>query len=168
MRRRKETATCATMRALRSLPRTKPSVDWLPPSFKVVMRFFAAGDGGGSAVRTLTKNATANVKTRTATSIWTSRARGGEAGDVGGEKLQAAVGEQKAECAANQSEERAFGEKLAKKADAAGAHGGANAEFAIAADHAGEIEIGNVGAGDEENESRGRQKEQHGGLGFMG
>src|SRR5712672_1043064 len=91
-----------------------------------------------------------------------------EAGDVGREKLQAAVGEKKAEGAANQSEERAFGEKLAKKADAAGAHGGAHAEFAIAADHAGEIEIGNVGAGDEENESGSREKQRHGGLGFMG
>src|ERR1700730_17392746 len=126
MRRRKETATCATMRALRSLPRTKPSVDWLPPSFNVVMRFSRRATAGAGPVRTLTKNATAIVKRRKETSMWTSRARG----------------EKKAERAANKSEERGFGEKLAKEADAVGGHGRAHAEFTFAGDHAGEIEIG--------------------------
>ena len=91
-----------------------------------------------------------------------------EAGDIGGEQLQATRGEKKAKRAANQGEERAFGEKLAKQTDATGAHGGAHAEFAFAADHAGEIEIGDVGAGDENDESCGGEEEKHGGLGVAG
>src|SRR5712691_650787 len=88
----------------------------------------------------------------------------GEAGDVGSDKLQAAGGEEQAEGAAEKSEEGALGKKLAEEADAIGAHGGAHAEFAFAADHAREVEVGDVGAGDEENEAGGGEKEEHGGL----
>src|SRR5713226_4992085 len=92
----------------------------------------------------------------------------GEAGDVGSEQLQAASGEEKTEGAAEKSEEGALGEELAEEADAIGAHGGAHAEFAFAADHAREVEVGNIGAGDEENEASGGEKEEHGGFGVAG
>src|SRR5712692_890638 len=92
----------------------------------------------------------------------------GEAGDVGSEKLQAAGGEEKTEGAAEKSEEGTLGKELAEQADAIGAHGGAHAEFAFAADHAREVEVGNVGAGDEEHESCGGEEEEHGGLGVAG
>ena len=57
---------------------------------------------------------------------------------------------------------------MAEEADTVGAHGGAHAEFAVAADHAGEIKVGDVGAGDEENEAGSGEQEQHGGFGVTG
>ena len=55
-----------------------------------------------------------------------------------------------------------FGQQLTDDACAARAHGGANGEFTLAAGGADKQKIGDIGAGDEQNEADGAQKDEKG------
>ncbi len=84
------------------------------------------------------------------------------AGDgAGGEfvdEAESALGEGQAANAAEQAEDTAFGEHLADEPGAAGAESNADTELLLAAESAGEQEIGDVGASDEEDEREGGYK----------
>ena len=51
-------------------------------------------------------------------------------------------------------QQHAFGQKLAEQAPASGAEGGANGDFFLASGGAGQQQIGDVGAGDQQHETR--------------
>ena len=70
----------------------------------------------------------------------------------GPEEVAAPAGEEESGGAAGQGEEEAFGEELAEEAGAGGAEGEAEGDFLVAGGGPGEEEIGDVGAGDQENE----------------
>ncbi len=74
-------------------------------------------------------------------------------------------GENHAEGGAGEGEQETLAEQLAHDAGARGAEGGAHGEFLLAGGAAGEQEIGEVGAGDEQHESDGT--EQHGETGAV-
>ncbi len=85
----------------------------------------------------------------------------GKAGGTDGQqRAHANVAEHEAEDAAGDGKHHAFGEQLADDAGAAGTHGGADGEFALAAGGAHEQEIGDVGAGDEQHEADRAEKDQ--------
>ena len=58
------------------------------------------------------------------------------------------------------TDEKSFGEEGAAKRGVRGAESGADGEFAFAADAAGEDQIGDVGAGDDEDQCRGGEKDE--------
>ena len=87
----------------------------------------------------------------------------GKAGGADGEQgANAGVAEDEAEDAAGEGEDDAFGQQLTDDARAARAHGGANGEFTLAAGGADKQKVGDVGAGDEENEADGAEKDEEG------
>ena len=76
------------------------------------------------------------------------------AGECHGEQgVGACISDEQAGDAAQRGENDAFGEELANDAGARGAKGGAEGHFRFAAHAADEEEIGDVGAGDEEDEA---------------
>ena len=76
-------------------------------------------------------------------------------GESEAEKMKPAIGEEDAECAADEREKRAFGEQLADDAAAACAERGAEGDFTFAGGGASEDEIGDVDAGNQEDENYG-------------
>jgi hypothetical protein len=73
------------------------------------------------------------------------------------------MGKEQAERTAEQDEKGVFGQELAKNSDAASAEGHANSNFAVACGGATEKQIGEVGAGDQKNETGGGEEgKQHG------
>ena len=75
---------------------------------------------------------------------------------------EAGLGHQQAENAAEDSDQDAFGEELADEAGPAGAEGGADGDFFLASGGAGEQEVGDVGAGDEQHEADRAEQHEHG------
>ena len=72
------------------------------------------------------------------------------------------LSEEQAESAAAQREQQTFSEELANQATPSCAEGNADSEFAGAPGGARKQEIGNVGAGDQQDKSHGtKQNEQH-------
>ena len=88
----------------------------------------------------------------------TGKARGADSE----QGANAGVAEDEAEDAAGQREDDAFGQQLTDDARAARAHGGANGEFTLAAGCAHEQKVGDVGAGDEENEADRAEQDEEG------
>jgi hypothetical protein len=90
--------------------------------------------------------------------------RGRSAGLTGEQRAHAHIAEDEAEDAAGDGEDDAFGEELADDAGAAGAHGGTDGEFTLAAGGPDEQEIGDVGAGDEQDEADGSEQDKERGA----
>ena len=63
------------------------------------------------------------------------------------------MGEENSTRATEESEQHAFGEKLAQNAAAPGTERGADGNFAFARCRSGEHQVGHVGASNQENES---------------
>ena len=76
------------------------------------------------------------------------------AGVEGEQGAHADEAEDESEDTSGDGEQNAFREQLADDARAARSHGGTNGEFTLASCSADEQEIGDVGAGDEEDEAR--------------
>jgi len=68
--------------------------------------------------------------------------------------------------AAKQSVQDALGEKLADQAQTAGAERSAHGHLSLAPGGAGEQQVGNVGAGDEQDERHGAEQHKQGGAGL--
>ena len=71
-----------------------------------------------------------------------------------------------AENAAGNREEQAFGQGQPRQPGARGAQSGAYSDFAIAADGAGQQEVGNIGAGNQEHGEDGAEESEGGGAGI--
>ena len=69
-------------------------------------------------------------------------------------------GEEDADRAAGQGEDQAFGNQLAHQQEAAGAHSQADRDLLLPADGAGEKEVGDVGAGDEQQQADDSEKDE--------
>src|SRR5215831_2614688 len=78
--------------------------------------------------------------------------------------VAAHVAQEQANGASSDGEQKAFGEHLTEDAHASRAEGEANAHFALAAAGASEQEVGEIGAGKEQDES-GERDEHIDGLG---
>jgi hypothetical protein len=76
------------------------------------------------------------------------------------------VAEGQAGCSAERGEQEAFGEHLAEDVAAARAEGKAGAHFALAGGGAGEQQVGEVDAGEEQDQA-GEREEDVGGLGEL-
>ena len=86
----------------------------------------------------------------------------GEARGVARQDGNHRTGDENAERGSGNAEDQALRKQSAAQGAGAGAESGANAELAFAADGAGENEIGDVGAGDDEDEpGRGEQHEEN-------
>ncbi len=68
--------------------------------------------------------------------------------------------EDDAQKSAAEAQQERLGEERPHESDAAGADGGPKRELAAPAGELGEVEVGDVRAGDEENESRGREEQE--------
>jgi len=66
--------------------------------------------------------------------------------------------------AARYGEEYRFGQDLPHNGEAGGTESGADGDFLAAGESLGEDKIGDIGAGDEENESDGTEKDEQGGT----
>jgi len=66
--------------------------------------------------------------------------------------------------AARYREEHSFGQDLAQNGEARGPERGADGDFLAAGESLGEDKIGDIGAGNEENESDGTEKDEQGGT----
>ena len=89
--------------------------------------------------------------------------RGRVEGREGEEKVETPACEEHASRAAGEAEQNAFGEQLPNESSPARAQRGPNGEFAMARGGAGEKEIGDVRAGDEEDAAdRAEQGVEHG------
>src|SRR5690349_1385270 len=87
----------------------------------------------------------------------------GNARSVASQDGDEGLGAQNADGGAGSAEDQAFGELHAAKSPAAGTKSGADGEFAFAADGAGENQVRNVGAGNDENEAgSGKQNDENG------
>src|SRR5215475_4234210 len=69
--------------------------------------------------------------------------------------LEKSPGESHAESSTNGRERKAFDQELTKEARDGGPNGGANSDFFLPAGTAGEQQIGDVGAGDQEDKGNG-------------
>ena len=90
----------------------------------------------------------------------------GQVGGADGEQgANADVADKKAEDASAEREHEALGEQLANDADAAGTHGSADGELPLAAGGTHEQQIGDVGAGDEQDEAHSSEQNEQRGAG---
>ena len=80
------------------------------------------------------------------------------------EELDAVVGGDEAERASAEGDDQGFAEQLLDDARAGCAHGGADGDLFAAREGAGEDEVGDVGAGDEEHEGYGAEHHEESGT----
>ena len=106
----------------------------------------------------------ARVKASTTGSMAMLSRRGRLAELGGGEGAQGGVGEARAEGSAGEGEDQAFEQKFAGDAAPAGAEGGADGEFLAAAVGAHEEEVGDVGAGNQQDHADGAHEDPEGGA----
>ena len=81
--------------------------------------------------------------------------------------LYAGVGERQSEAGAGEREDDGFGQRLPYQRPTAAAHRGAHGEFALAQGGADQQEVGDVGAGDQQQEDDGAHQGQQRGAHFF-
>ena len=84
------------------------------------------------------------------------------AGIGGDQQAESAEGQQNAEDGAGEGEQDAFDDELLKEASQSGADGGAHGDFAAAGFGARQQEVGDVDAGNEEDEADRAEQHEHG------
>ena len=107
------------------------------------------------------KSSTRQSRPTEAPFLPTQRQIGGADGE---QRANADVADNEAEDAAGEGEHEALGEQLANDAGATSAHGGADGELALAAGGTDQEQVGDIGAGDEQNEADGSEQNQQRGA----
>ncbi len=150
-----ETATWTTTMMRWREKRSRRLLAWPSPLLRAWMGSALEARKAGRVPKTAqVRIATAVAKRRTRQSVWTVSER--ESFAVESTRIRRRLkicARRDAEESSGDGEERGFDEELAKKARACGSEGHADGDLALASAGAGEHEVGEVGAGDEEDET---------------
>ena len=156
MTRTTASATSSITSPLRSRARAAPAVDRCPASFSEMFTTRSRSCSSGAMPKsTPVRSEMSSVKARTPGSSVISAALGRLSGLAAIMALQSDDAERRAERAAGQREHDAFGHELAQQPPAAGAKRGADRVLLLPRLGAREQQVGQVGAGDEQDEAHG-------------
>ena len=102
------------------------------------------------------------MKARTVAFNWTELKVREVVAPGAGEQGDGAPGKEEAEDRAGEREEQVLGKELTEKAEAGGAQGAADGDLFLPGDGAREEQVGDVGAGDQEDDADGAEQEEEG------
>ena len=151
-------ATSAATSTVRIRSRATPEPDLRPPSRITPCKSVRAARSAGTRPKiTALARVSATAKTSTAPSTRAWKMRGRRGGPRHREQLRRPTGDRNAADGAGGREHEAFGQQLADDPPSARAERGAHGELARAARAAGQQEVGDVGARDEQHAGDGAQ-----------